>query len=317
MAVVGVALAVALVTGIDVANHSANQAFRNSVEQVAGRATHQIEGGPGGLREAVYRDLRVETGLRASAPVVEGTVSTSPPMPVSSVINDDPLARQRSPTTSPPLRLLGIDPFADEPVRALATTSTLGDIGDFLTRPGAVLLGEPLAARLAVTLDDTFTVWAVRGPGPAVASTFTVVGLLRPRDARETQILDDLLVVDVASAQEVLGMVGFLSRIDVVLPLDGGTNGTTSHPAAFDAETLRAALPADVDLVAREQRAGSLAQMTRAFRLNLTALSLLALVVGGFLIYNASAFSVVRRRALLGILRAMGVSCRQGFGARA
>jgi putative ABC transport system permease protein len=53
--------------------------------------------------------------------------------------------------------------------------------------------------------------------------------------------------------------------------------------------------------------------MTRAFRLNLTALSLLALVVGMFLIYNTTTFSVIRRRRLIGLLRALGVTRREIF----
>ncbi len=53
--------------------------------------------------------------------------------------------------------------------------------------------------------------------------------------------------------------------------------------------------------------------MTRAFRLNLTALSLLALVCGVFLIYNTMTFSVVQRRTLIGTLRALGVTRRQVF----
>ena len=53
--------------------------------------------------------------------------------------------------------------------------------------------------------------------------------------------------------------------------------------------------------------------MTRAFRLNLYALSLLALVVGMFLIYNITSFSVIRRRRLIGLLRAIGVTRREVF----
>ena len=48
--------------------------------------------------------------------------------------------------------------------------------------------------------------------------------------------------------------------------------------------------------------------MARAFSLNLTALSLLALLVGMFLIYNTMTFSVVQRRPLIGTLRALGVT---------
>jgi putative ABC transport system permease protein len=53
--------------------------------------------------------------------------------------------------------------------------------------------------------------------------------------------------------------------------------------------------------------------MTAAFRLNLTALSLLALVVGMFLIYNTVTFGVVQRRPVLGSLRALGMTRRQIF----
>ena len=54
--------------------------------------------------------------------------------------------------------------------------------------------------------------------------------------------------------------------------------------------------------------------MTAAFSLNLTALSLLALVVGMFLIYNTVTFSVVQRRPVLGSLRALGMTRREIYG---
>ena len=53
--------------------------------------------------------------------------------------------------------------------------------------------------------------------------------------------------------------------------------------------------------------------MTRAFSLNLSALSLLALIVGMFLIYNTMTFSVVQRRGLIGALRVVGVTRREIF----
>src|SRR5690606_2928506 len=54
-------------------------------------------------------------------------------------------------------------------------------------------------------------------------------------------------------------------------------------------------------------------EMTRAFQLNLNALSLLALIVGAFLIYNTMTFSVVQRRPLIGTLRTLGVTRREVF----
>jgi hypothetical protein len=58
---------------------------------------------------------------------------------------------------------------------------------------------------------------------------------------------------------------------------------------------------------------GTVNEMTEAFRLNLTALSLLALVVGVFLIYNTVTFSVIQRRPVLGSLRALGMTRREIF----
>ncbi|HLV33764.1 MAG TPA: hypothetical protein VKY59_01570, partial [Spirillospora sp.] len=68
--VVGVALGVAMVIAIDLANGSASRAFTLSTESITGRATHQITGGPAGLPTEVYTRLRIDLGLRAAAPVV-------------------------------------------------------------------------------------------------------------------------------------------------------------------------------------------------------------------------------------------------------
>jgi putative ABC transport system permease protein len=100
-------------------------------------------------------------------------------------------------------------------------------------------------------------------------------------------------------------MVGRLSRIDLIVP--DGAEG------ARQLAEISSMLPGDATVIPAGSRASFLDRMTRAFRLNLTALSLLALMVGMFLIYNTMTFSVVRRRRLIGMLRALGVSRRQVF----
>src|SRR6185295_7698148 len=67
-------------------------------------------------------------------------------------------------------------------------------------------------------------------------------------------------------------------------------------------------LPAGATLQASAGRLREGDEMTRAFRLNLSALSLLALICGAFLIYNTMTFSVVQRRRLIGLLRALGAT---------
>lgn len=279
LAIVGVAIAVAVVVGIDLANASAERAFRLSVEGVAGRATHEIVAGARGIDEALYRRLRVDAGFRRLAPVAEGYV-TSDLLP------------------SRPLRLLGIDPFAEALfrgfTRSLKSGQGSGDLGRFLTEPGAVLAGAELIAELGLDVGDTFE---IRFAGRR--HRLVLVGRLSPGDDLERSASRDLLVTDVASAQEILDQVGRLSRVEVLI--DGAT----------EEADLRSQLPAGVELSAKAARSGALDEMTRAFRLNLQALSLLALLVGMFLIYNTVTFSVVQRRPLIGTLRALGVTRRE------
>ena len=114
--------------------------------------------------------------------------------------------------------------------------------------------------------------------------------------------LDTLILTDIATAQSLSGTSGKLTQIDLILPED------------FDTAELSAALPAGTLLVTSETRNSQVAEMTAAFQVNLTALSLLALVVGVFLIYNAMTFSVIQRRPLFGTLRSIGYTREQVFG---
>ena len=75
LSILGIALGVAVVLAVDLANASARKGFELSMEQVTGRATHRIAGGPQEVPEAVYVRLRLELGLRDTAPVVSGYVA--------------------------------------------------------------------------------------------------------------------------------------------------------------------------------------------------------------------------------------------------
>ncbi|WP_306533149.1 FtsX-like permease family protein [Geobacter sp.] len=280
LSIIGVALGVAVVTGVDLANESASRAFRVAAETVAGRATHQIVGGPAGIPEELYRSLRVDRGIRPVAPVVEGYVAV-PGQPGTT------------------LRIIGIDPFAEGPFRAFGARFIKGaDLEGLLARPASGLLLGETAGRLGVKEGGILNVET-----GGIDHRLTVAGFLEAGEGVNRQGLEGVVVTDIATAQELLGMVGRLSRIDLILP-EGGDARLTA---------LRKSLPAGTEVMAAGARTGSLDQMTRAFRLNLTALSLLALMVGMFLIYNTTTFAVVRRRRLIGMLRAMGVTRREIF----
>ena len=330
LSVLGVALGVAVSVAVDLANGSALRAFELSGEAVTGRATHQVVGGPGGVPGALVARLRIEGGVADVAPVVEG---------------DARVAREPARVVG----VLGVDPFAEAAFRPFVGGPGSGlDAGLFLTVPGAALVSERTAAELGVAVGDTLGL-QIDGR-PQVAE---VIGLLQPGDDRSASALQNLLVVDVATAQEWFGMVGTgdwglgtgresrpprpandeaalggvvegaavtapprpsapapvpnpatagsLSRIDLMLP----------DSAAV--ERVAALLPPAAEVRPASTQAETLATMTEAFRLNLSALSLLALVVGLFLIYNTVTFAVVQRRRVLGTYRALGVTRAEVF----
>jgi putative ABC transport system permease protein len=173
-------------------------------------------------------------------------------------------------------------------------------VAALITRPGAVLIARGAARDLDLAVGDRL---AVRAAG--IRRELTVVGLLDPADPASVRALDGLLVTDIASAQAIFGAPGRLARIDLIVAADAAGRALLDR--------ITRALPPGAEVVASGVRAGSTAQMIRAFQWNLTALSLLALVVGMFLIYQTMTFSVVQRRPLIGSLRAIGVTRAEIF----
>jgi putative ABC transport system permease protein len=278
LATLGVALGVGIAVAIDLANQSAAQAFRLSMEQVGGRATHQLVGGPGGLDEQLYARLRVQLGLEEAAPVVERTVTALG-------------------NVERPLRLLGIDPLAEGPFRARLLRPLDGrvELATLLTEPATALLSAPTARELGVAVGERLALRI----GTARRDV-RIIGMLEPQGRRERLALADLLVADVSVAQELTATSGRLSHVDLLLE--------DSAAGEALADRLHGELPEDVRLVRAGGRTEAMASMTRAFQLNLTALSLLAVVVGMFLIYNTMTFAVLQRRQAIGLLRALGVT---------
>jgi putative ABC transport system permease protein len=108
----------------------------------------------------------------------------------------------------------------------------------------------------------------------------------------------EFLAIDIAAAQKALGRYGKLDRIDVAV-------GRGEDYAQVES-ALRKTLPGGYLIEKPGLRNEENQRMLRAFRWNLRVLSYISLVVGAFLIYNTISVSVVRRRAEIGILRALG-----------
>jgi putative ABC transport system permease protein len=281
LSVLGIALGIAVVVAVDLANESARRAFTGFAESLTGRATHRIVGGPSGVPDDLYVRLR-RAGVRSSAPVVERDVSAV----------DWP---------GRTFHLLGVDPFVEAPFRNFVTSETASSavpLAALLTRPGAALLAQATAAQLGLHRGDTFAIRV-----GARHQRLELVGVLIPGDALRARTLESLLVTDVATAQELTDRLGRLSHIDLIAPPGAAAGAWLAR--------IRAELPPAAEIVPASESAQALTDLSRGFSVNLTALSLLALFVGIFLVYNTMSFSVVQRRTLIGALRALGVTRRE------
>ncbi len=231
LSVLGIALGVAIVVAIDLANTSASDAFRLSTSTVTGEATHQVVGAGAGLDQAVYRDLRTEHGFRKIAPVVEGYATV------------EGTAESRT------FQLLGVDPFAEGPFRPYAGFGPDSDLElEPLLNRSTVLLGAQTADQIGVAPGDSLAL-SVEGR----TRTVQLMGVLQPDDERSRRAVENLIVTDIATAQRLLDAQGQLSRIDGIID-DERTE-----------QRLRAALPSGVQLQRSDTRTDTVAQMTRIY----------------------------------------------------
>jgi len=270
-------MGVAIVVSIDIANHSSGKAFNLSMNAVAGKSTHQIIGTSEGIPDSIYYDLRVRYGLKNIAPVIESYVSI-------------PDSGKKI------FKLLGVDLFAERPFRDYLSntgTSIDGELKDFLTGPNSVVLSNGSLAELKKKVGDSLKVF-IGGK----ERTLYISGKIT-EDERNTSTLENLFICDIATAQELTGKINRIDYIDVI----AGN--------ADEEKRLRSILPDGYELQKSGSRSQTAEQMLEAFNINLQSLSLLALIVGLFLIYNTMTFSVVRRKVLIGTLRSIGVTSNE------
>ncbi len=281
----GVALGVAMVAAIDIASASALNSFAFSTQSMRGAATHAVTARPDRVPWHVYADLRTRLRVRASAPVLTALV-TVPALDGTT------------------MTLLGIDPIAEAPYRSFLEPEDAGVFGaaeilEFMSAPFTLFVGERTAQRYNLAAGDTLElVFAGR------AQDFRILAVVDGGDSEFGNGPSSLLVTDLRDAQDFLHRYEGLDRIDLFLD---------EEQAAATVAMLEAELPFAVQVEPASAAYDTLRRLTRAFRLNLGALSLLAVVVGAFLVYNTLSFNVVKSRRTLGILRALGMTRPQIF----
>ena len=116
-----------------------------------------------------------------------------------------------------------------------------------------------------------------------------------------TQTDPRLAAMDIGWAQELFGSAGRISSIQILLEGSGSSRNRWRTRCAK-------IVPADTRVAPPAARSQEMKSMLGAFQLNVTAMSLVSLVVGMFLICNSVGAAVIRRRVEIAILRANGAT---------
>ncbi|HXV09656.1 MAG TPA: ABC transporter permease, partial [Burkholderiales bacterium] len=269
LAIVAIALGVALGVAVHLVNASAISEFEVAARHLAGEADLVIRGPRGGFDEALYPKLARLPQVEAASPALDLEV---------------PLVDHAG-----SLRVIGFDALRAVRVQPSLVPEDYGLLRD-LFEPDAVILSAAAAQWLGVK--DGAELRLRVGTRPV---TLKVIGTLPAGVYRQR-----IAVMDIASAQWRLGQLGRLNR--VALRVKPGTD------VAALREKLGMLLPPGVQVETPDSESERGAALTRAYRLNLDMLALIALFTGAFLIFSSQVLALLRRRSQLALLRAMGLT---------
>ncbi|HET7203794.1 MAG TPA: FtsX-like permease family protein [Steroidobacteraceae bacterium] len=279
LAVLAIALGVALGFSVYLINRVAADEVQGASRSLFGLADLAVRAPGAGFDEALFPRVAQVPGVAVASPIVELQVRLP--------------GRERN------LQLIGIDPF-----RAFRLQPALAEAGRGARREGQGLLApnslwlSPAAAQaLDLEVGEDLDVQVALD-----RVTFEVAGILPPGAYRQPVGL-----LDIGEAQWRLRRLGRLDRIDLRL-----------EPRA-DRAAVRAAieelLPPGVQVVTPGEATDDAVRLTRAYRSNLTALALVALFTGAFLVFATQSLAVARRRREIALLHAMGMTVREQLGA--
>jgi putative ABC transport system permease protein len=278
LTVLGVALGVASVVAIQIINRNAIGAFSAGIKAVSGDVDLTILGQTTTFPEELYSQVLATEGVAAAWPLYQIDVAWAD--------RDDFF-----------LQVFGVDLLA--PVR-LPFNSAPADLSQALFEPGWIAVTPSLAQEMGWTIGDSIVVTSGTRRVQLVIGALVDFQKVSPLASRK------MAVMDIAQVQGLLGRSGRIHQIDVQVREETETRELIPR--------LRNRLGPSVQIVTPQQREEQAADLMGAFRLNLTALSLISLFVGLFLIYTSTQASLLRRRLEFGLLRSVGATRAQVFG---
>ena len=271
-AVVAIAIGVALGFAVHLVNASALVAFGQAVQTVNGSADLQVRAaGPQGLREDLYPKVLRTAGVIDASPVIELNAVADKRGRVTLLGIDVMRAANVTPT------LIGI-PSGNAP---MAAEAMLTDDAVFASRGALAQLKVRIGDNVMLAANGRRARFVVRGQLPGVGEGQRV------------------LVTDIATAQWRFDRLGRIDRIDLNTRKDARPSDVRRALAAF--------LPATALVADGADSANQADALSRAYRVNLQMLALVALLTGAFLVYSTQSLAVARRLQGFALLRTLGM----------
>ncbi len=285
-AMAAVMLGVALAFAVHVINASALDEFSQAVRAVNGQPDLEVRPMQGTLGEDLFAQVATHPDVARANPVLEATAMARP--------------AEQAPGTAPTaLRLLGADALLLPAMApALMPKPWEGAARDALFAPATVYLNPAALQALGMPLEGAQPRPTLQLQTGLRTLAVQVAGTVSAPGA-------PLAVMDIGAAQDLLGRVGQLTRID--LQLQPGTDRSAFRQA------LQAlpGWPAQATLAEPGDAAQRVSNLSRAYRVNLTVLALVALFTGAFLVFSVLALSVAQRGPQFALLAVLGATPRQ------
>jgi putative ABC transport system permease protein len=278
LTIVAIALGIALVCALDLVTRSMQLAFEEIIDTMAGRTALEVGAGDGGLvaEDLANRVARVP-GVEVAVPVVRATAFSTDGSGESLTVH-------------------GIDILNDDALRLYEARDPQGAVVDdpvrFFSDPHAVVLTRSFAARHGLHEGDTIELDTPRG-----RRRFPILSLLEPTGIARVYG-GNLVVMDVAAAEDVFTQRGLVNRIDVAISRDTSVDVVRSAVERILPPGLRVTTPA--------QRKVDLHDVMQSFDMLLRAIGLVGLVVAYLIAFNAVSSGFERRGWQLGVLAAIG-----------
>ncbi|MBL8305704.1 MAG: ABC transporter permease [Rubrivivax sp.] len=273
VALLAVALGVALAYSVHLINSSALSEFSAAVRTANGDPDLVLRGPREGFDDALFERIAADPGVQLASPVLE----------------IDTYGRKAD-GQRVAVRVLGLDALRAGPLAPGLIPRPAKDADRLVfLEPDAAFPNEAALRLLALGEGDTLRLQA--------GTMYTALRVAGRTAAAGTP----LVVMDLAGAQAHFGALGRLTRID--LRLVPGTERSTL--------LARLALPAGVQAVAADDAEQRVSNLSRAYRVNLTVLALVALFVGAFLVFSVVSLGVAQRTPALALLGVLGMTARE------